>query len=147
MNLEESLYPTPPRELRYQDVRREEGLKTGEAHTYRYRVSDRSVPFRATLVWTDFPSQPFAFAQSVNDLDLRLQTPDGNVHYANGRTSVDPNNTTEDIWLADSQVLTGTYVITVTARNVPSVVLDPNDGAQGYALVVCVGEASSEFQS
>jgi len=136
VNLQESLFPAAPQMVLYQDVANADGLNTNGVHVYRYQVRDLTVPFRATLVWTDYPGLPPAGNSHINhDLDLLVRTPNGNLLYPNGRADADPDNNTEDIFLDTADVITGTYAITVTGRNIP-------DGPQGYALVVQGGNLS-----
>jgi uncharacterized protein YfaP (DUF2135 family) len=50
--------------------------------------------FKATLVWTDFPSAPNAQLNLVNDLDLIVVMPDGTRYFGNGQYS--PVNSARD---------------------------------------------------
>lgn len=79
VDLEASLFPTPPRTLKYQDET--PGLSTGETHIYTFDVDNGTVPLRASLVWTDYPASPVAGGGLVNDLDLILVDPDSTSHY------------------------------------------------------------------
>jgi len=101
--------------------------------------------FRVVLVWTDYPGAYGGTQILVNDLDLRVQGPDGeNVSgqchsraesgsFSYGRNP-DRANVEEGVFLPSSQygLVTGTYTLTVEAINVPQ-------GPQPYALVVVGG--------
>ena len=80
-----------------------------------------------TLCWSDYPASLAAAKQLVNDLDLTVTTPDGVVHYPNGRTSADRLNNVEGVDV--SCATSGTVRIRVSGYNVPS-------GPQPYALVI-----------
>ena len=56
-------------------------LTTGATATYTFTVSEAGRPFKATLVWTDYPASPSATVSLVNDLDLRLVAPDGSSYW------------------------------------------------------------------
>jgi subtilisin family serine protease/photosystem II stability/assembly factor-like uncharacterized protein/uncharacterized protein YegL len=136
VNLQESLFPAAPQTVLYEDIVNADGLYTTQTHIYRYEVRDHTVPFRTTLVWTDYPSFPFiGKGQINNDLELLVRMPNGDLLHPNGRTDHDPNNNVEDIFLEVADVITGTYTITITGHSVP-------DGPQGYALVVRGGNLS-----
>jgi len=91
--------------------------------------------FKATLVWTDYPSTPAANPHINNDLDLRVTGPTGTLWLGNvfsgGASatggSADRKNTLEQVLLASPAV--GTYTVTVRSFNVPN-------GPQPFALVV-----------
>ena len=111
-----------------------DGLNTGDSQTY-YIVSINSeVPFEVTLVWTDYPSNPSAQINLVNDLDLTV-THNGTVYkgnvYQNGESipggDYDRLNPVECVQINNPE--NGLYEITVTGYNVPQ-------GPQPYALVV-----------
>jgi len=103
------------------------GLQTGEAITFTFTVRQPSVPFRATLVWSDYPASPSAAVALVNDLDMELEAPNGATSYPNGLVSPDQANNIEQIELSDPSP--GTYRLVVRGHNVPF-------GPQPYALAV-----------
>ena len=105
----------------------EEGLRTGEARVFRIEV-EGGTELRVTLAWTDYPSLPAARLHLVNDLDLRVIGPEGDVFYPNGRDSRDPLNNVERVTL-DVSGKPGLYTVEVTAWNVPF-------APQPYALVI-----------
>ena len=93
------------------------------------------MPFKVTLAWTDFPSTAAAATNLVNDLDLELESPLGNIYRGNvfsGGWSVtggtaDRLNNVENVFVQGPAA--GTWTVRVTGFNVPS-------GPQGFALVV-----------
>jgi len=88
----------------------------------------RPNPFRATLVWTDYPGAVEAAKALVNDLDLEVIGPDGRHYYGNNGAQPDRINTVEDVTIVDP--IPGDYRIIIRGHNVPM------GGAQPYALVV-----------
>ena len=67
-----------PFKLRVDDQR--DGITTGSIVTHAYDVS-AGTPFRATLVWTDFPAALNAASARVNELKLEVVDPAGNVWF------------------------------------------------------------------
>ncbi len=106
------------------------GLTTGQAATYTLQVMDPSEPLEATLVWSDYPASPAAAVALVNDLDLALERPDGEIVYPNRLSAPDRTNNAERIVVAAPA--SGTYHLWVQAHNVPH-------GPQPFALVVTFG--------
>jgi len=94
-----------------------EGMRLGESRVFRIEVTSGS-ELRVTLVWSDYPSLPEARLHLVNDLDLRLVDPEGNVYYPNDRSSRDPLNNVERIVL-DIEEKPGDYTIELEAWNTP----------------------------
>jgi subtilisin family serine protease len=86
----------------------------------------------ATLVWTDPPGQAAATQTLVNNLDLRIEGPDG-VNYGNGGSGPDILNNVESIRL--ERPVPGTYTVIVEAQRVSSI-----HGSQPYALVVTTAQ-------
>ena len=110
-------------------------LTTGATATYTFPVSDAGRPFKATLVWTDYPASPSAAVSLVNDLDLTLVAPDGTTYmgnvFAGGWSAVggahDRLNNVENAFVPSAAA--GTWTVIVTGYNVPL-------GPQRFALVV-----------
>jgi hypothetical protein len=91
LDLENSIFPVPPKVLRYEDEAG--GLTTGESVAYDFTAADGSEPLKATLVWTDSPGSPAAGGGLVNDLDFSIIGPSATVYYSNnasqrGKTEV-----------------------------------------------------------
>ena len=94
-----------------------EGMRLGESRVFRLEVTSGE-ELRVTLAWSDYPSLPQARLHLVNDLDLRVLDPDGNIYYPNARSSRDPLNNAERV-VIDISGKTGTYTIELNAWNVP----------------------------
>lgn len=101
----------------YQDL---VGLRTGENLTRMFRVIS-SDEIRFTLAWSDYPGAYFSGKQLVNDLDLRLTSPSGEVFCGNDLTyphdSPDRVNPTETVTVKDPEV--GWWKLEVRAHVVP----------------------------
>lgn len=75
------------------------------SRSFKFDVVDSGQPFRTTLCWTDYPPSENTYMTLVNDLDLRIKTPDGSYLYpdnARDKTGSDivirsgPANVTEE---------------------------------------------------
>ncbi|MBM4117814.1 T9SS type A sorting domain-containing protein [bacterium] len=136
LRLEEALYfAGDSRELWLDEKRNGEGLESGELTLYRMTVESAAEPLAVTLAFTDPPGEPFVAEPVVNDLDLELRSPSGQLYLGNvfdaerGESALggdaDPVNTLERALIAAPQP--GSWEIRVRARRVPL-------GPQGYAL-------------
>jgi hypothetical protein len=109
-------------------------LNTGNTESMLFNVSS-SAELKVSLVWTDKPGSPSASFALVNDLDLVITDPDGNVYkgnnFVNGQSvpggTADGRNNVEGFRLKSPRP--GRYYINVTGYNVPV-------GPQDYALVI-----------
>jgi serine protease AprX len=110
-------------------------LTTGATATYTFTLDEPGRPFKATLVWTDYPASASAAVSLVNDLDLKLVAPDGTTYLGNmfaggwSTTGGTPDrlNNVENTFVPSA--VTGTWTVIVSAYNVPM-------GPQPFALVV-----------
>ncbi len=119
--LDDALYfPGDAAKLRVQDVPLASGLAEGQSATMGLSVK-QGTPLKIVLVWTDPPGVPL-----VNDLDLRVTDPAGNVFLGNGQS--DHVNNVEAVSI--SQPLAGIYTISVSAAHIGLGL------RQSYALVV-----------
>lgn len=123
VNLQAALLPTAPAAVEFHDE--PQGLATGERGEFAVTVTDPSVPLRVTLAWSDYPAALQAAKQLVNDLDLTVTGPDGNVYLGNG--AVDRTNNVEGVDIASPAP--GSYKVTVIGANVPQ-------GPQRFALAL-----------
>lgn len=123
LNVAHSLFPASPAETEFVDA--STGLSTGGYCEYEYQVTDASVPFKATLVWTDYPGAVHAAKELVNDLDLSVTTPGGLVYPT--ITHTDHTNNVEQVRITNPEL--GIYTVRVSGYNVPM-------GPQDYALSV-----------
>lgn len=132
-------------------------ITTGQTHTWRVVLSPeaRSLPLRATLVWTDPPGNPGAAIKLVNNLDLIITNLDtgeifvGNniplgadfnaADTTNSVSNPDFVNNVENAFL-DTPLGTN-YSVSVIARrvNVNAVTANITDIVQDYALVLSSG--------
>jgi len=107
---------------------------SGETRTFGFTVNSASAPFKATLVWTDFPSTPAASPHINDDLDLEVVGPGGtylgNV-FSGGQSTTggaaDRRNGVEQVLRLSPTP--GDYTVTVRSFTVPN-------GPQPFALVV-----------
>lgn len=112
-----------------------EGVSTGDLVTFEVGVQSSKWPLRAALVWTDAPAELSAAKQLVNNLDLEVYTPSGQLYRANnfqdnysvtGGTA-DALNVVEMVRIKNPAP--GTWSIQVKAANIP-------EGPQPYAIVI-----------
>ncbi len=94
-----------------------EGMRLGDSRVYGIEVGEGE-ELRITLAWSDYPSLPEARLQLVNDLDLRVVGPAGEVYYPNGRSSRDPLNNVERV-VINVKGRPGDYRVELSAWNIP----------------------------
>lgn len=126
------------------------GIMTGQSRSYVANVSSDGAPLKVTLVWTDFPGSPAASKALVNDLDLIVTSPSGDVYkgnvFSNGWSVTDGDadrlNNVENVFVQAAS--TGDWTIEIMGYNAP-------EGPQPFALVVegasDLGVASSPANS
>lgn len=117
------------------DVRRADGLVTGNTSTYLLPVVGNAVPLRITLAFQDAPGLANASNPVVNDVDLVVIAPDSTVYRGNAIDALtgwslpagtaDAKNNVERVLVTNPAV--GVWTIKVVATNVPQ-------GKQGFAL-------------
>jgi subtilisin family serine protease len=122
VDINNSLYGRP-----FKFVNGDKALQTGEAATYSYTVKDGQ-PLKVTMAWTDYPASPSAQKTLVNDLDLVVKGPDGEVlgNHMLAKTA-DHTNNVENVVVAAPKA--GTYTVTVKGYNIPQ-------GPQRFSVVV-----------
>ena len=126
-----------PSQLRVDDHR--EGLTTGSLVSHAYDVA-AGTPFRATLVWTDYPGSLNAAVARVNELKLEVTDPSGTVWFqtldpgtglptttSNAASFHDTRNVVERMTFATPAA--GRWIVRVRGIDVPV-------GPQPFALVV-----------
>jgi hypothetical protein len=107
---------------------------TDPAEEHRVMVLSNELPLRVVLTWTDYPSTPAANLNLVNDLDLEVESPTGDLY----RGNVFVNGISSMVGSADR--LNNVEVVRVirprpgawTVRVIPHAVAQP---VQGYALI------------
>jgi subtilisin family serine protease len=130
LDLEESLFPLAPTVMEIFDGHR---VSTNEQREYQFLLQGDTVPFTATLVWTDSPGK-----RLQNDLTLTVYTPDGKefhgnfVDAQNPGTNFDDKNNVEKIIIEEPTL--GIYRINVKGDNVPKKA--PEGRGQDYAIVM-----------
>lgn len=123
-------------------VDEDRALQTGQEYALTCRASAAAQPARFTLVWTDYPAALEAAAQLVNDLDLEVTAPNGQVYrgnvFSNGWSApggaADRVNNVECVYLPVS--LAGAYTVRVRAHNIPQ-------GPQNFALLMSVAPTTN----
>ncbi len=123
VNLENSLFPTAPRNVAYVDEAN--GLTTGQTRVYSYYVTGSSEPLHFTLAWSDAPGSLASGGRLVNDLDLKVVDPTNTVHYA---TTSGPDRLNNLVGVDISTPILGVYRVEIEGYNVP-------ESIQTYALV------------
>ncbi len=108
-----ALSPPEPLSVRYLE---DAGLKTNETRTWFLRAGAAQLPLKVMLCWTDPPAAPEASVALVDDLDLTVRAPDGQVFTGNG--TVDRRNPVEGVQVASAAV--GVWRVTVRGYNVPA---------------------------
>jgi len=110
---------------RHEYVDQTQLLTTGQVYEHRTVVGSTNEPLKITLVYTDVPGFPAAIPALVNDLDLEVVAPDGEVYHGNqfdasesvpGALAFDNINNVEAVHLQAPRP--GEYQIRVRARNV-----------------------------
>lgn len=107
-----------------------QGLATGQEATVTVNVTDASRALKVTMAYTDAPGAANTTKTLVNDLDLVVTGPGGQVFYPNGRSGKDNVNNMEQVDVLTPAV--GAYQVSVKGANVPQ----GKNGAQPYALVI-----------
>ncbi len=124
IDLDGTLFPPHPRALQFFDAAAP--LVTGATNAHLIHLSSAD-PLSLTLAWADYPSSLAAGRKLVNDLDLALCGPGGEIWHPRGADGPDRTNTTETVEITPP--LAGVYTALVAGASVPM-------GPQPYALVV-----------
>lgn len=134
LNLSTSLFTLPTRQQIWKE--RPASLSTGEEVVYTYPIPDALQPFVVTLAWLDEPGDTGASTELVNDLDLWVVGPSGEIYrgnamdqdgnsQANGAT--DTKNTVEKVKI--TAPARGYYEVHVKGSSVPV-------GPQDFSLAI-----------
>ena len=115
----------------------QEGIANGETGTYTFRVQGSGSPFKATLAWTDPSVAPGSLHPLVNNLDLVVKDPNGQLWLGNSFLTAgkpDHVNNVEEVYVPQPEA--GTYTIYVKGTSiVQNTVSGASDKSQDYALV------------
>ncbi len=119
------------------DVRNDsaESLNTGDLHEETFNVTGSGEKLKVSMVYTDVPAAPAAVFVPVNDLDLEVVSPSGQVYLGNVFTdglsttggSPDILNNVEQVHLENPEV--GIWTLRVHGAAV-------NQETQGFAVVI-----------
>lgn len=132
VNLANSLYPPYPVKMEFRDST--DKLGTGEHKTFTFRIGDNTVPFKATMVWTDYPSDPETGGELVNVLRLSVILRGREPVYG-----VPAKNNVQQVTIKNPPV--GQYTVRVEGINIGTLVITGE--RQDFALVVSGGMLKS----
>ncbi len=110
VNLKNSLFPDHPVNWKFED-NPADTIVTSDYRDLSLRVVDSTVPLRATLVWTDYPSGLQTGGGLVNVLRLSIISPDGTI-----LQGAPPNNNVQQVVINNPQP--GDYKVRVDAINI-----------------------------
>ncbi|MDX1952457.1 MAG: S8 family serine peptidase [Verrucomicrobiota bacterium] len=112
-------------ERQYQYIDQIQPLTNSQVFERSFIISDSTVPLKITMTYTDVPGFPAAIPALVNDLDLEVIAPNGNIYSGNqferGESvsypiAHDTINNVEGVHLSVPEP--GEYIVRVRARNV-----------------------------
>lgn len=136
--LDNALYfPGDDERLIIRDVRNTASgaIETGDMSEFVVNNDNFATPFKVTLVWHDAPGTPNSSFPPVNNLDLEVVMPSGQVvlgnNVVNGQSTFD--TTTDEINNVEMVILPATPAGEYTIRVKGTAV---NQGPQGYALAI-----------
>ncbi|NDV21321.1 S8 family serine peptidase [Desulfovibrio sp. JC022] len=90
VNLEASINSDGRYEVEYHDIKDSPPADDTYLKNFTFDVENDEKPFKATLGWTDYPGSTAVSGGLVNDLDLRVQQPDGTWVYPDNAISLSP---------------------------------------------------------
>ncbi|WP_157833476.1 S-layer homology domain-containing protein [Desulfotruncus alcoholivorax] len=112
------------------------GLATGGSKVLEKKITYSGSPFKATLSWTDPAAEPGAGTTLVNNLDLEVISPDGQIYYGNDfdhRGKMDSRNNVEQVYIPNPKP--GEYKIVVRGRSILEDTSREEGVTQDFALV------------
>jgi subtilisin family serine protease/uncharacterized membrane protein len=132
MNLPNSLLETQHKKYLFYD--QIDKLETSDEVTYVFNVAESS-NLKIFLVWTDEDGSPQAAKALVNDIDLKVRSPSGDLYNGNrfylGESipggGADDTNNVEAVALKYPDI--GEWQVTISGKNVP-------EGPQDFALII-----------
>jgi subtilisin family serine protease len=128
LDLAGTILPVKDRTVEYVN---QASLSAQETREYHISLDKAGGLFKATLAWTDPPSEAGASKVLVNNLDLVVKDPEGKLHYGNdfsGSGRIDSTNNVEQVVISNARE--GEYTIYVKAAS-----LAEGFTRQSYALV------------
>jgi hypothetical protein len=111
------------------------GIITGEQVGYELKINSDNRSFRIAVVWTDAPPEMSAQKQLVNNLDLEVYSPSGQLYYGNNfdgnysDNNGDPDNVNVVEVIRIRKPAAGTWSVRVKGTEIPQ-------GPQPYAIVI-----------
>ena len=92
---------------------------TGNSKTYSFNITQANSKFKAVLVWSDERGSPFSSTQLVNNLDIEVTNPSGQIYlgndFANGRSTTggtaDNLNNVEVVLIDNTELGVWTVVV------------------------------------
>ncbi|MGA1793265.1 MAG: S8 family serine peptidase [Thermoplasmatota archaeon] len=132
VNLSNSLATEDGNSGRLKFIDNSTGLTTGQNHSRLFTVANSNSDLVITLVWSDYPGSNTSSTKLVNDLDLKVISPNGTVYNGNDfiapyNSSRDSRNNVERVLITSPPV--GTYMVKVEGYGVTV-------GPQPYAFVI-----------
>lgn len=123
------------------ETRNSNGLTTGGSRTHLFNVTDDDRPLIVTLVWTDAPAAAGAANPAINNLNLRVVSPDasqtfrGNVFAGGQSTTGGAADTLNNV----EQVVINTPAEGQWRLLVDAAAVNVGNPGQGYGLVASAG--------
>jgi len=135
-------------------------LETGQAEEYEIQHQYSNEPLKISLVWTDAPAAEGADPALVNNLNLEVETPNGEIirgnafdetgdgvsddgftypgaevldAFDNSSDGWDDRNNVQNVYIHQDEIESGNYTVRVRAKNIGESVVD---GGQDYALTM-----------
>ncbi len=134
--LDQSLFfPGDQIKMIVQDVRRAQGLSTGQSATLQFNVVSSAAQLEVTLAFHDAPGTINAANPVINNLDLRVTSPTGAIYLGNVFSggfsttvgSADAKNNVERVALNSPTI--GVWTVEILGTNIPQ-------SGQGYGLCI-----------
>jgi len=142
---------------------------TGNSKTYSFNISQGNGGFKTVLAWSDERGSSFSNTQLVNNLDLEVTDPSGNVYlgndFANGRStqggSTDSLNNVEVVLIDSAEIGVWTvvvkdgmhggskaqpYAIAVTGHGVNDLRPDPTVMHDEFQMSVTIPQVGDQIQ-
>ncbi len=142
---------------------------TGTSKTYSFNISQGNSGFKTVLAWSDERGSPFSNTQLVNNLDLEVTTPSGELYFgndfSNGRSttggSTDNLNNVEVVLVDNAEIGVWTvkikdayhggskaqpFAIAVMGHGVNDLRPDPSILEEEFSMSVTIPQVGDQFQ-
>ncbi len=110
-----------------------------QVYTTKIRIGDSSRPFKASLVYMDPANTIMSTKMLINNLDLIVEDPSGNVYYGNGMAGDDVNNV-EQVSILNPSIGSGEWTIRVESDILAESTGSSGTNSQNFSLVVSAGD-------